>query len=62
MKGGTAMKWNMRRFVAALILFSVLGWNGLVQAGDVSVRLPDANSDFDVIQGSNNRFHVGGNG
>lgn len=56
------MKWNMRRFVAALILFSVLGWNGLVQAGDVSVRLPDANSDFDVIQGSNNRFHVGGNG
>lgn len=50
------------RFVTALIISSVLGWNDLVQAGDVRVRLPDANSDFDVIQGSNNRFHVGGNG
>jgi len=62
MKGGPAMKINMGRLAAALIMLSVLGWNGMVQAGDVEIYLPLTNSDFNVIQGSNNRFHVGGNG
>ena len=56
------MKRNMKCFLAALILFSVLGWNGMVQSGEVTVTLPDTGSHFDVIQGLNYHFHVGGNG
>ena len=61
-KGGSAMKVNIGRLATALIMLSVLGWNGLAQAGDVSIYLPDADSYFNVNQDAHYRFRVRGNG
>ena len=56
------MKVNIGRLATALIMLSVLGWNGLAQAGDVSIYLPDADSYFNVNQDAHYRFRVRGNG
>ncbi len=44
------MKMNMGRLAGALIMLFVLGWNGPVQAGDVTVKLPDTDSNFNVFK------------
>jgi hypothetical protein len=61
-KGGSAMKIKIWCLAATLIMLYVSGWNGLVQAGEVYVNFPDADSTFNVIRYPNNLFRVQGNG
>ena len=58
------MKRKIWRFVAALPLLFVLGWNGLASAGDVTVQLPDMTSTFNVnlLDLNLNLLRVKGNG
>ena len=56
------MKIKIWCLAATLIMLYVSGWNGLVQAGEVYVNFPDADSTFNVIRYPNNLFRVQGNG